>query len=56
VNANVPPRLFVRLVVRDSAGNLAKVDTPQPVLVDLAKPTARIVDVESYPNSQRGAY
>lgn len=55
VGPNVPPRLFVRLIARDSAGNLAKVDTPQPVLVDLAKPSARIVDVESG-QSQRGAY
>lgn len=47
IGANVPPRLYVRLIARDSAGNLAKVDTPQPVLVDLAKPSARIVDVES---------
>lgn len=47
VGANVPPRLYVRLIARDGAGNLAKVDTPQPVLVDLAKPSARIVDVES---------
>ena len=56
VGPNVPPRLFVRLIARDSAGNLAKVDTPQPVLVDLAKPTARIVDVESNQNAQRNAY
>ncbi len=55
VGPNVPPRLFVRLIARDSAGNLAKVDTPQPVLVDLAKPSARIVDVESA-QSARGAY
>lgn len=55
VGPNVPPRLFVRLIARDSAGNLAKVDTPQPVLVDLAKPSARIVDVESA-QSTRGAY
>jgi hypothetical protein len=53
VGPNVPPRLFVRLIARDTAGNLAKVDTPQPVLVDLAKPTARIVDVESNQNGLR---
>ncbi len=54
VGGNTPPKLYIRLIARDSAGNLAKVDTPQPVLVDLAKPTARIVDIES--NQQRGAY
>lgn len=47
VGQGIPPRLYVRVVARDAAGNLARVDTPQPVLVDLAKPTARIVDVES---------
>jgi hypothetical protein len=45
VNAEIPPRLYVRIVARDAAGNIAKVDTPQPVLVDIAKPTARIVNV-----------
>ena len=47
VNQGVPSRLYVRLVARDAAGNSSFVDTPQPVLVDLSKPTARIVDVES---------
>jgi len=45
VNAEIPPRLYVRIVARDAAGNIAKVDTPQPVLVDISKPTARIVNV-----------
>ena len=47
VGQGVPSRLFVRLLARDSAGNQSYVDTPQPLLVDLSKPTARIVDVES---------
>ena len=47
VNNGVPSRLYIRLVARDAAGNHSYVDTPQPVLVDLSKPTARIVDVES---------
>ncbi|MHC4880457.1 MAG: hypothetical protein ACYTGL_28740 [Planctomycetota bacterium] len=46
VNAEIPPRLYVRIVARDAAGNIAKVDTPQPVLVDISKPTARIVNVD----------
>ena len=44
---NVPPRLYVRVIARDAAGNLATAYTIQPVLVDLRKPTARIVDVET---------
>ena len=47
ITAQIPPRLYVRVIARDTAGNVAKMDTPQPVLVDLARPTARIVDVES---------
>jgi hypothetical protein len=47
VGQGVPTRLYVRLVARDAAGNHSFVDTPQPLLVDLSKPTARIVDVES---------
>lgn len=47
VGQGVPSRLYVRLVARDAAGNHSFVDTPQPVLVDLSKPTARIIDVES---------
>jgi hypothetical protein len=47
IGPGVPARLYIRLMARDAAGNMRQVDTPQPVLVDLAKPTARIVDVES---------
>ncbi|MFM9960974.1 MAG: hypothetical protein ACKV2Q_07095 [Planctomycetaceae bacterium] len=47
VGHGVPSRLYIRLVARDAAGNHSFVDTPQPLLVDLSKPTGRIVDVES---------
>jgi hypothetical protein len=56
VGQGIPPRLYVRVVARDAAGNLARVDTPQPVLVDLAKPTARIVDVESSVSGSPGNF
>lgn len=46
VGQGAPSRLYVRLAARDAAGNHSFVDTPQPLLVDLSKPTARIVDVE----------
>jgi hypothetical protein len=51
VGAGVPTRLYIRLTVRDAAGNIARVDTPQPVVVDLSKPTARILDI--VPAAQR---
>ena len=46
VGQGVPSRLYIRLAARDAAGNIALADTPQPLMVDLSKPTARIVDVE----------
>ena len=46
VGQGVPSRLYIRLAARDAAGNITLADTPQPLLVDLSKPTARIVDVE----------
>lgn len=47
VPQGIPPRLYLRVVARDAIGNMARVDTPQPVLVDMARPSARIVNVES---------
>jgi hypothetical protein len=41
-----PSQFYVRVVARDVAGNIAKAESAQPVLVDLSRPTARIVDVE----------
>ncbi|HEY4261925.1 MAG TPA: hypothetical protein VGM98_17270, partial [Schlesneria sp.] len=47
VNPGSPPQFYVRVVARDSAGNTSKAESAQPILVDLARPTARIVDVEA---------
>jgi hypothetical protein len=38
VPANVPPSVFLRLQVRDQAGNTAVAVTPEPELVDLTVP------------------
>jgi len=46
VGPGIPSKSYVRLMTRDAAGNLAHVQTPQPVIIDLAKPSARIVNVE----------
>lgn len=53
VGPGVPGQIFVRVMARDAAGNITKVDSNQPLLVDLTRPTARIVDVEVSPNSPR---
>jgi hypothetical protein len=47
INADMPSQLYVRLVARDAAGNTARVEAVEPLYVDLTRPAARIVDVES---------
>jgi hypothetical protein len=39
-------RVYIRLEARDAAGNTSIAQAEQPLLVDLSRPTARIVDVE----------
>lgn len=46
VGAGTPPRFYLRLEARDAAGNVQLAETPQPVLIDLSRPTAKILDVE----------
>lgn len=52
VNETVPPRIYLKMTVRDEAGNEAVVKTEDSVVVDMSKPTARIVDIqpEQVPN------
>jgi hypothetical protein len=45
VPANIPPRVYLRLTVRDQAGNVAVAETPQPVLVDLAVPDVKLIGI-----------
>ena len=46
VGPGVPTQLYLRVVARDLAGNISKADSPTPIVVDLSRPSARIVDVE----------
>lgn len=41
-----PSKFYLQVVARDAAGNIAKEVTPQPIILDLTKPSGRIVDVE----------
>jgi hypothetical protein len=41
----IPPRVFLRLTVRDNAGNVSVAETPEPVLVDLNEPEITSVSV-----------
>ena len=47
VGPAVPTQFYVRVVARDVAGNVGKAETPQPVIVDVVQPSARIVDIEA---------
>ena len=47
VGAGVPSQFFIRVMARDAAGNISKAETPQAIIVDLARPTAQIIDIES---------
>lgn len=47
VGPGVPMKFYLRIEARDSAGNIQSVETPQPVLIDLSKPTAKIIDIET---------
>ncbi len=40
-------KLYVRLEVRDTAGNVTTVQTDRPFMLDQSKPKARVTDVES---------
>jgi len=44
---NLPFRVFMRLIVRDSAGNVSMAETSEPVLVDLSEPEGRITGLAS---------
>ena len=45
----VPSQFYIRVMARDSAGNVGKSETRTPVVVDLQRPSARIVDVDVAP-------
>jgi hypothetical protein len=50
IDHRVPQRVYLRLEVRDEAGNVGMFETPEPVSIDHAIPSARIRDV--YPLGQ----
>jgi hypothetical protein len=46
IQPGTPTSLFFRLLARDEAGNVASASTPQPVLIDLKRPVARLVGAQ----------
>ncbi|MDB5341134.1 MAG: hypothetical protein JWN70_6753 [Planctomycetaceae bacterium] len=49
--AGIAPRIYFRIEARDNAGNVQRLDTTEPLLIDLSKPSARILDVETTADS-----
>jgi hypothetical protein len=45
IDARIPDRIYIRLEVRDEAGNMRAVESPQPVTIDRIRPQGRILDV-----------
>lgn len=52
IRPGMPPAVCFRLSARDQAGNLSAAQTPQPVVIDLKKPTARLIRVQPVPAQQ----
>lgn len=46
LDPRLAPQLHLRIEARDLAGNTQTSDSPQPVLIDLSRPTAKIIGVE----------
>lgn len=51
---NVAPQYFIRLEVRDLAGNVTRCDAPTPVVLDLQEPEISLVDLTPIPVSPSG--
>ena len=47
VGLGMPFQFYVRVMVRDAAGNIGKAETSQPISVDLSRPSAQIMDIET---------
>lgn len=46
VPTQVPPSVFMRLTVKDKAGNVAIAQTPEPILVDLHVPEFNVLGIQ----------
>ncbi len=44
---NTPTRVYLRVTARDAAGNLSKAESEQPLMIDLSRPSARLINVEA---------
>jgi hypothetical protein len=47
IESGMPGKVYVRLTVKDRAGNVAQVTGPDQLVIDFTRPTAHIIDVEA---------
>ena len=47
IESGMPGKVYVRLTVKDRAGNVAQVTAPDQLVIDFTRPTAHIIDVEA---------
>jgi len=47
IESGMPGKVYVRLTVKDGAGNVAQVAAPDQLVIDFTRPTAHIIDVEA---------
>lgn len=47
IGSGIPVKFYLRIEARDLAGHVQTIDSPQPIVIDLSRPTAKIIDVES---------
>jgi hypothetical protein len=47
IESGMPGKVFVRLNVKDQAGNTTQLVAPDPLVIDFTRPTAHIIDVEA---------
>jgi hypothetical protein len=46
VPPNIPPNVYLRLTVRDTAGNVSVAQTNDPVLIDFSEPEVRVLGLD----------
>lgn len=55
IDRRVPEQIYLRVEVRDAAGNVAVADSFEPISLDRVRPQGRIRDVRPAPNPTQGA-
>ena len=53
IPASLDKKIYIRLDVRDAAGNITRIDGEEPLTIDRSRPRAKITDVESLKISPR---